>query len=92
MGEGLQMGGRELGFEIETKTSGLIKTVESPGVDRTLVVIITKTLPRSRALTKSTSLENVRVASAASLPPQKPAQVSQILFRQLTNAQGTFLR
>jgi hypothetical protein len=30
------------GLKLKTKTDGLIKTAESPGNDRTLVVIITK--------------------------------------------------
>jgi hypothetical protein len=40
---------------------------------------------RSRAFTRSTSLENVRVYGAASLPMRNPARTLQILFRQLTS-------
>ena len=47
------------GLKLKTKTDGLIKT-EVDGENRTLVVTI-KTLPHSWALTRSTSLENVRV-------------------------------
>jgi len=73
------------GLKLKTKTDDLIKTEESSRESRTLVVTITKTLPRSRAFTRSISLEDVLVCSAASLPSQNPVQALQILFRQLTS-------
>jgi hypothetical protein len=65
------------GLKLKTKTDGFIKTAESSGDDRTLVVTIR---PRSRALTRSISFENVRVFGAAFLPARNPAQDLQILF------------